>query len=71
MDKAIFINRCCGDGMKFFKEWRLKNPDIKVEQVGLLNAHEQKLGLKYGFDLNDLYKHSFIYHNGELLKGDN
>ena len=72
---AIFLNNCCGSGMKFLKEWKLKNPDIKVlKAYNLLQCRDNNFQDKYHFELEDLHKYCFIVTNDngieEVFKGE-
>lgn len=68
---ALFLHDCCGSGYKLVKEFKMVNPDVKIEDITYFNVHKRKLHLKYGFDITDLKKHSYIVWKGIITRGDN
>jgi hypothetical protein len=68
--EAIFIHRCCNDGYKFLKEFAKEHSEVVVKSINMLPARDMKLPELYGFNLNDLHKHVFIWYDNKLLIGD-
>jgi len=71
--EVLFIHQCCGAGVKFFNAWNAEhNPDgqYKVNLVSILNAKEQGLDKKYGFEINELNKFVYIVVGTDVIKGD-
>jgi len=56
---VLLINTCCGSGFGMVRKYQEANPtlEVKVTKVGILNARDQKLHEKYGFDIKSLEGH--------------
>jgi len=53
---VLLINTCCNAGMNLVLKYAKAHPDIElnVKKIGILNARNQKLDKKYGFNIKSL-----------------
>lgn len=70
-ETALFLHECCSSGYRLLKEFKIANPNVKVEAVTYFNVKEKGYDTKYGFTMDELKKTSYIVHNGSVIKRNN
>ena len=68
----ILVHECCGSGKKLVTTYILEHPEeqVKVKNIGLINAKEQGCIEKYNLPItnyNDIKIHQFLIKDGKII----
>lgn len=66
--ELIVINNCCADGYWWIKDYLIEHPNTKIKKYSMFQAHDNKLGEKYGFEYEELHKIVVIVEDKKIIK---
>jgi len=67
-ETAIFCHECCGASLSWRNKFQLEHPNVEIIEKNYFNTYHEGLHTKYGFDINDLKKGSFIIYQNKLIR---